>query len=593
MLTLPPSTFSTSRIALFVLLLVASLYGYHTSNNIAILLASAVALPLLLLSRNTLFIAAAYAYEVYIATLVSNPFLIALLGIALVYATLLYLFSGRGEYKIKKLLFIALAFTPMYILSIGSLIMAGILVASLLIIYAGVYHSLATTNISTPRSAYSVYLGSSLGIPINISSKKPLYYEIYINESLFSNGYTDQKEPLVVLKPEIAGVHRYAVSIILGDVHGIARYQCKPFEIKVKAVPRSQDVIRKAHLYIHTYREHISVPIILKGQLQVVKAAYPTQLTQAQILEQPSVLREGAETVPELVAVGRRADIVGKGGVEGGYGRDSLGIGPGSGVSSSGVVGGLEDRGVAGSGSGPGKAYLHGSVETYRLVYEWVIPTRIIEKLESSAQPLLGDYSGARDYHPGDHPRAIHWKKSVSKRKLIVKQFTKSGESSGGGRAIVLIADWVASNPVELDSLVYTTYSILLNSLSAQVVLLLKTPQGSTYFIKGKGLDVLAALQAIFEEEDISALFNYESWARKYLAELIEKAGTNRVFREVVEYYNRLALVLLDELEKRGVPRNAGFAIVHPRAYALKYTIIASAMARRGYSALPLIHSQA
>lgn len=39
-----------------------------------------------------------------------------------------------------------------------------------------------------------------------------------------------------------------------------------------------------------------------------------------------------------------------------------------------------------------------------------------------------GEIIGIRDYHPGDHPKHIHWKLSSKKRKILIKEFNKEEE---------------------------------------------------------------------------------------------------------------------------------------------------------------------
>lgn len=39
-----------------------------------------------------------------------------------------------------------------------------------------------------------------------------------------------------------------------------------------------------------------------------------------------------------------------------------------------------------------------------------------------------GEIIGIRDYHPGDHPKHIHWKLSSKKRKVLIKEFSREEE---------------------------------------------------------------------------------------------------------------------------------------------------------------------
>lgn len=80
-----------------------------------------------------------------------------------------------------------------------------------------------------------------------------------------------------------------------------------------------------------------------------------------------------------------------------------------------------------------------------------------------------GEYYGVRAYTPGDEILLIHWKKSVSKQTLIVKDYRR--EHFG---ALIMLCDLTSKSFDELDSLVYT----LLSTLICET---LRNPMRTTY----------------------------------------------------------------------------------------------------------------
>ncbi len=73
--------------------------------------------------------------------------------------------------------------------------------------------------------------------------------------------------------------------------------------------------------------------------------------------------------------------------------------------------------------------------------------------VEKGVKPkaLIGDIAGVREYQAGDNPKFIHWKKSLSYRKLMVTE-----RESGGLGEVIVLADLTCTNNSSLDKLLYT-----------------------------------------------------------------------------------------------------------------------------------------
>ncbi len=89
------------------------------------------------------------------------------------------------------------------------------------------------------------------------------------------------------------------------------------------------------------------------------------------------------------------------------------------------------------------------------------MPTTVEFREEYALPSRRGEYYGTRFYVPGDDVTCIHWKKSVGKRRLIVKEYRRAG-----GERLIVLADLTAVSYEELDELVYK----LLSSIIAETL---------------------------------------------------------------------------------------------------------------------------
>lgn len=213
--------------------------------------------------------------------------------------------------------------------------------------------------------------------------------------------------------------------------------------------------------------------------------------------------------------------------------------------------------------------------------FNWSIPHRVYDALErATGKSMHGEYAGAREYLPGDRLRDIHWKKSISLSELIVKEYS-STPFSRAQYLTVIIADWIAPNPVELDMVIEATYGAVLSDKSPKL-LFLKVPNGGVYLVKGKAIDVLAALELIIKSEKVEALFNYNSWPRSRRINVNPEANI-KVIENLVKYYEIQASALINELEKHGASRGAQFYAIYSRPLSLKYGVVTKHMVEYGY----------
>jgi hypothetical protein len=449
-----------------------------------------------------------------------------------------------------KLASVTLVFTPLYLLRALTLITATSYLAGILVVTFISYVRISKSRVVLHRATFSAYLGDYVEVPLIIESGHEAYYKVLLDDNVAAGGFLRGSKHLTIkLSSNTAGVRRHSIKVVLSDLRGFSRVTYGPYLIRVKAVPKSLTIVRSVREILNRYVELVKPPIIYLGKLEV--------------------------TVPSRVPVSR-----------GGFGGESasgyVGV-SGAGISA-GLAGGASGEGGVSGGQGldSGVSKLYGDLIKYR--FRWAVPAKVLEFIEfQTSKTFLGDYAGVREYYPGDHPRSIHWKKSVSTGELAVKVYTRGGEG-GGGRFSLVIADWDASNPVELDNLIQATYSALLMEKYVKI-LYLKLPNGKIYLVKGGILDVLKALDFVVSSEDIESRFDYESWVRKGSSNLIEELKVaNEPLRSIDRYYRVLSESLIEELERQGLPKNSSFVIVHPRAHTLKYLYLTHMLRTSGYT---------
>ncbi|MCX8198512.1 MAG: DUF58 domain-containing protein [Sulfolobales archaeon] len=458
-----------------------------------------------------------------------------------------YVLQSSEEDALAKIVNLILIYTPVYILSPYTLASATAVATLTLVLSFTEYLRLSSFKATISKTFYSTYLGEALRIPLEIYGKGSAVCRIYLNDKQVAHRLIHDRAVIeLVVKPAFAGVHEYVIGVLLRDLRGLAKVEHRPLVLKLKVTPRSIVILKKAKLLLLRYIHEVKMPLVLYAKPSVA-------LSQVVVPQTTGSIGLGVERslgLGELSA--------------GGLGREE-GVGVSSSIS--------ENRGEL--------------IQRWipRISFNWIIPTRVLERIEHLARSAItGEYIGAREYSPGDHFKMIHWKKSISKGILIVKEFSR-GMPPGGGKSSIIIADWDASNPIELDLLIQSTYSAVFTG-EAKKMVYLKVPSGGVYVIKGELLDVLSALDSIIAEEGVEARFNYESWARTKIVEGFNNAIENDFIQQLLNYYRAVSTSIIEELEKHGVERGAGFMVIHPRAYSLKYFILAKTLEARGYSSI-------
>ncbi|MEM0241655.1 MAG: DUF58 domain-containing protein [Fervidicoccaceae archaeon] len=471
------------------------LYSIFTIGNYYFAL-FLVFLPLYFLARNFYRFILGLSFNILYLYLNSN--LNFLIGVIIFFLAILifleYLSNiSNIENPFVDIMGAVLIYFPIYILEPVTVI-PGIAIIFMLIVSVFIeYVELSIFNVELVNAPFSIYLGDTGKIEMNIRGRGEAKAYLYLNNKLVrSLDILDSAKVDLAFRPEHAGLQRYVVGIKLRGKRGLATLVFRPVNATIRIIPKRSLIGKKARAILEKYINEIGAPYILFTSF-------------------------------------RELNISRKGG---------------------------------------------------SWTFNWSFPHSVFDVYEKLVgKSFRGDYAGVREYIPGDSPRNIHWKKSASMGELIIKEYA-STPISELNHATVVIADWTAPNQVELDMIIEATYSAILSDKSSKV-LFLKVPRTGFYLVKGRSIEVLAALESIIKAEKVEALFDYESWPKKSIS--ISSEVNTKVFKDLIEYYRMQADALVKELENQGVSRGSQFFIINSNSLSLKYNIIAQSLVEHGY----------
>lgn len=499
--------------ALGVLLVVFSSRDYTLA--VSLLAVMMLALP----GSTHLVYISAYAYTL-LAIILEGSLTIQVASITVLLLGYLYYFKlyTREDFP-RKILVSLLAFTPLYLLNLRSLIAPVVILLATLAasVREGLRLSHSSVKVSTSESI--VRLGGGLALNTRVECKGRFKYSIILDGRTASSGIRDSSfEETRIIKAGILGHHKLRVEVRLSDLRGLASITHGPYTIDYTVVPGVAEILERAEAVLKRYSTYLKAPSVYR----VVLAA-------------------------------------------------SSARGISSGAQSGGISGGMTTKDSAGR-----------ILEAVLLV-----PRRLVESIESAVKAYRGEYIGLRDYQPGDPPHLIYWKRSMVREdveKLYVKQYSRSSEEegAGGGGEVTVISDLTSVSPMELDLLLQATYSILLShaGIRGDAYLYVKTPRSGAFLFKGKVIDVILGLNTLLVEEDVTPLYSYDTWERVRGIPLGESKG---FIRGLEEYYEAYANALINVIERAGVRKKSVFHLVHSNALSLKYSILSSILAERGY----------
>ena len=204
------------------------------------------------------------------------------------------------------------------------------------------------------------------------------------------------------------------------------------------------------------------------------------------------------------------------------------------------------------------------------------------------AKGRRGEYFGVRYYVPGDDIRTIHWKKTLTRGELVVKEYS-SGIGGGGRGSVIVFADLIASNIVELDKLAYMLVSYFayrsMIDPTGEAILFLTLPDGNLEILHGKNIDVLSGIVYLFSRRKIFTDLNYTSIGSIVDDELLD--AIRKVDRKPMVTVRVVNEVFVDEivdlLYRVDITPPTTYTVIYGKPTTLKYSYLRFKLREYGY----------
>ena len=553
-----------SRVARLLLVVVALVclivrVYYEGFTSVYSLIYAVFTIPVLL-GNSILVFLLSLAISFITASLESTALLLLSTIVALLGLLVLYLEAPGKVYNIAAASL--LASTPIYIAAPISLVPALSTGGVLLLFTIREYLRLGRSAVEVYAERSTMYIGEPVKYRVVASCPGSFRYSVLEESKSVSSGVASGRITLEISsRVEHLGVIEKNIRVVLEDTRGFARVTHGPYTLTYKILARVSGLIKRAEKLVEKYAEYLSTPRVVKITLG--------HGFEGSIGETASTLGVGPRGTGDLgsgaTGRGEEATVVRQ---------STLGI-----ESTSKTV---EER---------SKSRVESGLELKQAIMKALVGKiqAAISYYASKAQ--RGDYSGVREYEPGDNPKLIHWKKSLRRElleDLYVKIYSTEQVGGGGGAGTrVILADLTAVNPVELDTLLSALYGELLYELAGEkplmrVHLFLKIPGEELIYVSGKVVDVVVALNTIIQEYDVRSLYNYETWGRTRSIKLGESIG---FISELENYYRTVGLAIAEVLRSNTGGKTA-VQLIHSNSLGYKYAIVKRTLRDAGFTVL-------
>ncbi len=208
---------------------------------------------------------------------------------------------------------------------------------------------------------------------------------------------------------------------------------------------------------------------------------------------------------------------------------------------------------------------------------------------------MTGEYRGIRQYVPGDKLKNIHWKKTITYNRLMIKEYASGGtiqvKSTVKKIGLVLVVDITSMNLYELNEILSSFFQLIsrLTGDNPLMKILVFVIEADTMLsLEGNAITIAELLgKAVMR----SKLFSYISYvpighnpSHKEIKELIKWKDKNLLVRFIIQQSFNFAISFMKLLVKNNVlpPRN--IIIVSGKLTAFRTGVLHYYLSENGYS---------
>lgn len=440
----------------------------------------------------------------------------------------------------------AAALSILTLINVKMLILISILLISCLILSIAYFIALSNTRVEVLDIPKKIGLGRTAYAEFMVVTNKPLYIVLERNDGFRKIYFLNATSIVNVEIPtDHTGMHTLMVNVGVFDKWGFSRRLIKTITLRYVVVPITSKLLEHLRKRIFSREEIIKLITEVEVSLMEISSESGIPVGKGVI----TGTREATRIAMELL---RRSK--------------TGGLAP---------IGGFLQE------------FLHELREQWSRGYS--------RSGGYVSRSRLGEYVGARDYAPGDRLKDIHWKKSLSKHSLIVKEYGISGDigsftSKSSVLEPIVILDLFATSNVELDHMMYSLLSTYLNIVK-------RNPVTKSYFvlvshnfilvIKGKSIDILYNLYKALERFLPKILYKYESISKyledEYVKEIIGKSYRSKPLAVLIKASKIFSNNIITALVENTIFPPKPYTLIHSRSLSFRYSILKYFLNNFGY----------
>ncbi len=227
----------------------------------------------------------------------------------------------------------------------------------------------------------------------------------------------------------------------------------------------------------------------------------------------------------------------------------------------------------------------------------------LMGKLPMRRPKWYGEYRGVRYYIPGDPIRLIHWKKTVSRNTLFVKEYEISisgrAEAGRGNRSgetpLLIIALLDSSNKNEFEEKLNKLMKILYQTASRdpEFKLALSIISGTTILVlHARADELLTILLDALDKEYMTFLYEYDPVeplpAREYATGFTLSKVKSLALNTILSIHSKIASYVNQSLENLGLSSPIYYTLIDSRSVQKRSLILRNFLKIIGYKYVPI-----